>query len=99
MANLFLKWFVLSLEEGRGCDFDTAVDEVVEGRVERRVLPVPVSFVHQVGQIQLTLPRERAEVFVMLEEVQQLGGVGHPEGESAGDGLLPLQRNIAAVSC
>lgn len=31
--------------------------------------PVPVSSVHQVGQIQLTLLCERAEVFVMLEEV------------------------------
>ena len=46
---------------------------------------------HQVGQIQLTLMGERSEVLVMLEEVQQLGGVGHPEGESAGDGLLPLK--------
>lgn len=52
---------------------------------------LPVSLVHQVGQIQLTLLGEWAEVFVMLEEVQQLRGVGHPEGESAGDGLLPLQ--------
>jgi len=51
---------------------------------------VPVRSVHQVGQIQLTLPRERAEVFVALEEVQQLGGVGHPEGESPGAGLLSL---------
>lgn len=51
---------------------------------------VPVSFVHQVGQIELTLLCEWAEVFVMLEKVQKLRGVGHPEGESARDGLLPL---------
>ncbi|TNN78221.1 hypothetical protein EYF80_011461 [Liparis tanakae] len=54
-------------------------------------LSVPVRSVHQVGQVQLTFPRERAEVFVTLEEVQQLGGVGHPEGQSAGAGLLSLQ--------
>lgn len=50
----------------------------------------PVGFVHQVGQVQLTLTCDHTEVFVVLEEVQQLGAVGHPEGESAGAGLLPL---------
>lgn len=46
---------------------------------------------HQAGQVQLTLLCEGAQVFVVLEEVQQLRGVGHPEGHSAGNALLPLQ--------
>ena len=56
-----------------------------------RLVVSPVSSVHQVGQVQLTLLCERAEVFVMLDEIQQLGGVGHPEGERPGNGLLPLR--------
>lgn len=66
--------------------------------VPQRLVVVPVSFVHQVGEIQLTLLCEQAEVSVVLEEIQQLGGVGHPEGESPRDALLPLWGQTAAVS-
>lgn len=52
---------------------------------------IPVSAVHQVGQVQLTLPRQRAQIVIVLEEVEQFGGVGHPKGQSAGDGLLALR--------
>lgn len=50
----------------------------------------PVSTLHQVGQIQLTLPRQRTQIVVALEKVEQFGGVGHPKGQSAADGLLSL---------
>lgn len=53
---------------------------------------VPVGAVHQVGQIPLTLPRQRAQISVALEEVEQFRGVGHPEGQSAGAGTLALRR-------
>lgn len=52
---------------------------------------VPVGVVHLVGQIQLTLLRERAKVFVVLQKVQQLRGIGQPEGENPGDGPVPLR--------
>lgn len=47
---------------------------------------------HEAGQIQLTLLSAAAQVSVVSEEVEQLGGVCHPEGERTGDGLLLLQR-------
>lgn len=56
-----------------------------------KVWCVPVSAVHQVGQIQLTLPRQRAQLGIVLEEVEQFGGVGHPKGQGAGDGPLALR--------
>lgn len=38
-------------------------------RVTESLRCLPVSTVHQVGQILLALPREWAQVFVLLEEV------------------------------
>lgn len=65
--------------------------ELRRTRRPRRKTRIPVSAVHQVGQIQATLPRQRAQVAVVREEVEQFGGVGHPEGQSAGDGPLALR--------
>lgn len=47
---------------------------------------------HQATQVQLTLPRQNTQISVALEEVEQLGGVGHPKGQSTSGGLLALQR-------
>lgn len=58
---------------------------------------VPVGAVHQAGQTQLTLPRQRAQIVVALEEVEQLGGVGHPKGLSAGGGLLALKADTESA--
>lgn len=38
----------------------------------------------------LGVQRDAAQVFVLLDEVEQLRGVGHPEGQSAGDVFLLL---------
>lgn len=53
---------------------------------------LPVGAVHQATQVQLTLPRQNTQISVALEEVEQLGGVGHPKGQSTSGGLLALQR-------
>lgn len=38
----------------------------------------------------LCVQRDAAQVFVLLDEVEQLRGVGHPEGQSASDIFLLL---------
>lgn len=40
----------------------------------------------------LGVQRDAAQVSVLLDEVEQLGGVGHPEGERSCDVLLLLWR-------
>lgn len=38
----------------------------------------------------LGVQRDPAQVFVLLDEVEQLRGVSHPEGQGAGDVFLLL---------
>ena len=42
------------------------------------------------GEDVLGVQRDAAQVSVLLDEVEQLRGVGHPEGQSSGDVLLLL---------
>ena len=56
-----------------------AEDELLEGQVDR------------LGQDVLRLQRERSHVAVGLEEVQQLGRVGHPERQPGRVGLVDLK--------
>lgn len=47
---------------------------------------------HQVGEDVLGVQRDAVEVSVLLNEVKQLRGVGHPESQRSRDVLLLLQR-------
>lgn len=52
---------------------------------------IPVGFMHQVRQVQLTLLCEQVEVFVTFKEVEKLRRVGHPKHQRPDHELLPLQ--------
>lgn len=47
---------------------------------------------HQVGEDVLGIQRDAVQVSVLLDEVEELRGVGHPEGQRSRDVLLLLQR-------
>lgn len=44
------------------------------------------------GEDVLGVQRDATQVSVLLDEVQQLGGIGHPESQRSRDVLLLLQR-------
>ena len=51
---------------------------------------------HQVGQDVLAVQCDPAQILVLLGEIQELGGIGHPERQGPRDVLLLLDPPITA---